>query len=593
MISCGINLEHDAGCCIIQDGEILQATLAERLDRRKYSNNWQISFEQVMHDLGLKITDIDVIVLSTGGGEVSESYGMFMDYACRCYSRLPQHIITVDHHVSHAYSASMVSPFMASATMVIDGGGNRGERGKSKETFFKFNGMTLTLLHENRNMARGIGKTYDAFTRIFGWSQMDAGKTMGLASYGLPDRLSGVRLFTVNGFDVVYHLNDVVVDEGIERKLKARLASQVDRDAIGRVIQFLRNHGVDFAYGEPPDSALSKDIAHFLQRETERAIIALTQHLYDVTRDENLCFAGGVALNCIANKKILDETLFQRLFVCPAASDKGQCLGNALYGYYVTLKGDKRIEWAGDFLGREYPNSRNESALASCPFVSWRYCSDEGLIDETVELILGKKIVGWFQGKSELGPRALGNRSILCDPRDPKMKDILNRRVKHREPFRPFAASILEDSVRDYFYMDCNSHSMTLAVRANENAQKLLPAIVHVDNTSRVQTISPEWTPVFYKLVQRFGEVAGVPAVLNTSFNDSGEPLVETPEDALKCFLNTDIDCLVIHNILIQKNIFHALVYRPFTRLRRHIWNFLRKCKRAFVIMPRMLIYSW
>jgi carbamoyltransferase len=274
--------------------------------------------------------------------------------------------------------------------------------------------------------------------------------------------------------------------------------------------------------------------------------------IHATTRAENLCVAGGVGLNIDANKRFLDEVGFKRLFVQPAASDTGIALGCALWGAHQILGLPRFWEMKSASLGRVYTEKEIEAAFQKYTdrIIVRRSKNVSG---EAAQLIARGKIIGWFQGGSEYGPRALGNRSILCDARDPHMKDIVNKKVKHREPWRPFAASVLAEKQREWFELDHPSPFMLLAASVVKEKRSLVPSIVHVDGTCRIQSVTREQNAPYYELLQAFEKETGVPLVLNTSFNDAGEPIVETPEDALRCFLNTEMDVLVIEQYVVEK----------------------------------------
>ena len=294
------------------------------------------------------------------------------------------------------------------------------------------------------------------------------------------------------------------------------------------------------------------DVAHAVQKVLETVMVEWGKKIHATTRAENLCVAGGVGLNIDANKRFLDEVGFKRLFVQPAASDTGIALGCALWGAHQILGLPRFWEMKSASLGRVYTEKEIEAAFQKYTdrIIVRRSKNVSG---EAAQLIARGKIIGWFQGGSEYGPRALGNRSILCDARDPHMKDIVNKKVKHREPWRPFAASVLAEKQREWFELDHPSPFMLLAASVVKEKRSLVPSIVHVDGTCRIQSVTREQNAPYYELLQAFEKETGVPLVLNTSFNDAGEPIVETPEDALRCFLNTEMDVLVIEQYVVEK----------------------------------------
>jgi len=262
--------------------------------------------------------------------------------------------------------------------------------------------------------------------------------------------------------------------------------------------------------------------------------------------------AGGVGLNSVANGRILAETPFEEIFIQPGAGDDGTSIGVAAYIYSSLLKNGRKYIMKDAYLGPSYSTEEVREFLQGKGATFQIYSTSE-LIEEVAELLSRGKIVGWFQGRMEFGPRALGARSILADPRNPKMKDILNEKVKHRESFRPYAPSVILEDAKEYFELDCPSPFMLLVARVREDKRKIIPAVTHVDGTARIQTVSREENSLYYDLIQRFKDITGVPLIINTSFNVRGEPIVCSPEDAYQCFLKTEMDCLVMENFLIKK----------------------------------------
>jgi len=294
------------------------------------------------------------------------------------------------------------------------------------------------------------------------------------------------------------------------------------------------------------------DVAYALQRIVEEAGVHMARHLYDRTRLPALCLTGGVALNCLMNKRIVEETPFQDVFIQPVANDAGTSLGSALYHYHAVLGRPRRYVFRSPYLGLAFSNAEIEEALRAKDVA---YQKVEDITRVTAERIAQGKIVGWFQGRMEAGPRALGHRSIVVDPTDASMKDRLNARVKKREHFRPFAPSVLEERVFDYFKMpkDHLSPYMILVGDVRQEKKEVIPAVTHADGTARVQTVNKEISPKYWRLIAEFERIKGVPVVLNTSFNEN-EPIVNTPQEAIECFLRTDFDVLAIGDFLVEKS---------------------------------------
>lgn len=380
---------------------------------------------------------------------------------------------------------------------------------------------------------------YDAFTQFCGFGELEAGKLMGLAPYGEKSEY--------------YHR----IRPLIRLKAGRHGLFWLDRSYFcpgrpgytSRMVTLLGQPRRD----EEPTCAKFANIAWACQRVTEEALIHSAQWLYERTRCKNLCLAGGVGLNSVANKRLVDETPFENVFVQPASSDTGCALGAALYYQHQILGMERRYHMRHAYLGREYSQAEIEAAIPQREDVAVEKPKD--LTATVARLLADQYIVGWFQGGSEIGPRALGHRSILCDPRRGQMKQILNDRVKHREMFRPFAPSVLAEKAHDYFEIDVASPFMLLVAPIRPDKRSVIPAVVHVDGTGRVQTVTREANGTYYDVIDAFGKLTDVPVILNTSFNIAGKPIVETPEDAVNCWLGTAIDCLVLGDRLLRKRV--------------------------------------
>jgi len=333
--------------------------------------------------------------------------------------------------------------------------------------------------------------------------------------------------------------------------------------------------GSDAAWEKSPALAHWQDLSWQVQDDTERALLERARRLHEATGAKNLCIAGGVGLNCVANGRIVREGPFENVWIQPAAGDDGIAIGCAYYGHLALRQQPRSYVMRHAYLGRRYGREDEQRAFASWPTrVVTRRERVTDIAAATAAQLAEGKIVGWFQGGSEFGPRALGNRSILADPRNPAMKDLLNARVKHRQSFRPFAPAVLAERSHEIFEDGVDSPFMLLSMNVRPEWQERVPAIVHVDGSARVQTVHRESNPAFHALLEAFAERTGVPVLLNTSFNVRGEPIVETPTDAMKCFLSTEIDVLVIHDLLIEKRWTYPLA-RPFMRfadrVRQHL----------------------
>lgn len=459
--------------------------------------------------------------------------------------------IVPEHHLSHACQAFLASPFEEAAILVLDGQGvplarTKGDqlsgclavgRGKDIEVFEEF------------PVRISIGGMYAAFTSQIGFETNQEGKTMGLAPYGSDvhykslrtDMRLGKKIFSLTSIKNLLHRNFLPVNQ------------QFNLPNYGKFLQKFSKRGK-----KSPITSEQEDLAFAVQELTEDVMIYLASELFKKTGLKKLCIAGGVGLNCVANYQVLINSGFEEIFVHPNPGDNGLVVGQALYVYNVLQGNARKYVATTDSLGREYSEidvkkAINESLIGN--EISIQQFGDlEEMYDQVSEEISNGKIVSWFQGKSEFGPRALGNRSILADPRRSDMKDILNSRVKFRESFRPFTPSVLAELSAEFFELNIESPFMLLAAYVKPGKGNVVPAITHVDNTARVQTVTRDVNERYYDLIQSFYRKTGVPMLLDTSFNVAGEPIVESPIDALKCFQSTDIDLLCIDRFILRKN---------------------------------------
>lgn len=535
IIVVGVNEGHDGGAAIVIDGVVKCAISEERLNRKKYSPGYLNSFFYCLNTLNLKIDDISLIVFSNYHKPLPNHYqGMLKSLG------IPQKkFITVDHHLSHAFGVYFLSPFDDALILVIDGQGNENDT----ESYYIGEGQKIEKIGGNsqtRNPAKGTGRTYEAFTNFLGWIDQEAGKTMALAAYGDPCAFK-IPLFTLKNTEIIGAL-DYKYEKG--------------------VIEFTKKYSLDFG---PPyargNTQKSANIAAYIQKELEKILIELVKELVRKTGKKKLCLAGGVALNCSVNAKLFQEDILEDIFVLPAASDKGQVIGNALYGFYKLEGYLPRNPLQNDYFGKEYSEEEIVAVLrrekgyiekhipTQCGF---QFEKQKSIVKTVAKLLVEGKIVGWFQRGSELGPRVLGHRSILCDPRKIEIKDKLNLQIKHRESFRPFAPSCLLEKSSEYFKCVKPFPYMLFTVSTKSDRINQIPGVVHIDGTARIQTVTEKDNDIFYYLIKEFYELTGIPMILNTSFN-SQEPIVETPENALSTFLKTEMDYLAIGNYLVKK----------------------------------------
>ena len=534
----GVNTGHDGGCALSVDGKIIIAISEERLTRKKCAHGWLNSLFYCLDNSNLTLNDIDLVVFSSYGNQLPKDF----DGGLSKFGFPKEKCISVDHHLSHACTAFLTSPYKKSLIFVYDSSGNNSDT----ESFYIGESNKIKKIGGNPfdDPFKGIVRAYEAFTSYFGWNSDEAGKTMGLASYGNRLKFEKYPIYSQTKDGWYYNNLEDLYADGVEKLLK--------KYKISNYKKYSKN------------SMEYIDLAAWIQYEFERAVLGTINKLYETTGIDTLCISGGGALNSVCNGMILEKTKIKNLFIFPASSDKGQCIGNALYGHYIYGKQNRQdYIWKSDYTGKNYnststlksinPESKafRENVISGAS--RYKFKVMKNTTKEVAKLIADGKIIGWFQEGSELGPRALGHRSIICDPRRAEMKDILNERVKHREGFRPFAPSILLEKSKEYFNLETPSPFMLLAVNVNEDKCKIIPAVTHVDNTARVQTVTKEDNGVYFDLINEFYKITNVPVILNTSFNLAGEPIVETPKDAMKCFLKTEMDYLVIDNLLIQK----------------------------------------
>jgi carbamoyltransferase len=573
----GINAyDHDVSACLLRDGEIAVAINKERITRKKHDTGfYQKVVDYCLAAEGISLDDVDLVVrncyvLPVEDLElrlVSQYVPEVMDEEERkqaktnpLYLSNSNKVVTVSHHLAHAYSAFAACPFDKGVVMVVDGVGNYSsdiaEPGqltknvnplaRESESYYSFDGSRIEtlkkvwlkpvrgFLSDEFYFMPGLGALYSRVSiYIFAhWNK--CGEVMGLAPYGRPDAIK--PLLEIKSDEVG------VPEWGVEFDKPFLPEQERDWEASSSMQHW-------------------KDVAWRVQDDAETLLLKRATWLRETTGAKNLCMAGGVALNCVANGRIVREAGFDNVWVQPAAGDDGIAIGCAYYGYLALLKKPRSSVMTHAFLGAPYSD---EAARAAAD--KWRVrlqtinTPSKNICRDTARLLSEGHVFAWFQGRSEFGPRALGNRSILADPRKAEMKDKLNKRVKHRQAFRPFAPVVLAERANEIFEGDEESPFMLLVKRVRPQWRDKIPAIVHVDGTARVQTVRQDQNERLYGLLKEFDAITGVPVLLNTSLNVKGEPIVETPADALACFLGTGIDYLALHDTLIAKNRFHRIV---------------------------------
>lgn len=551
---------QDSGASILrysEDGDVLDyvAISEERLVRKKYPYTFPVhSLNYCMEHYGLDSLD-QVDLLVTDYIRIKRWFNSGPAYNISEYDYLkikldidPAKIVTISHHMAHAAAVYYTSGFDDAAVLIVDGNGSD----LQTTSFLEGKGDDLKYLDMYR--AHGVGNLYGAVTQfILNLGMGGEGKTMGLAPYGeehppvldLRGDLDGIR----NDYSRI-----------MRRQPNSDVLHQIDDKY--RIYPFRERHPVCTDKDDVMNPYFSR-IAFEVQTEAERALTHLGKEIEKQVSSKNLCVCGGVALNSVANKIMFDATGFERIHVFPACSDSGIPFGLAVWGYYnASQLGDfkrRKMTFNNAYTGRDYPQAEIDDVLTRFDIPHSKTSPEE-----VAGLLAEGNIVAWFQGGSEFGPRALGHRSILADSRRGEMRDIVNRRVKHREGYRPFAPAIVADACSEYFDIEGESPYMLLV--ADVLKPDVVPAVTHIDNTARVQTVTSEGNGVFYELVKSFGDLTGVPCIMNTSFNDAGEPIVETPEDAIICFCGTEMDYLVLGDKLVSaEGLAKAALYKDMT----------------------------
>ena len=549
---------HDSAACLMRDGVVVAAASEERFTRKKHDEAFPTNaIEYCLTEGKLLVDDLDYI----GFYEkpfIKFKRILFSHVACfprslRSFVRaLPSWlnqklaipnlireelrydgpVYMIEHHLSHAASAFLVSPFREAALLTVDGVGEW-----ATATYGRGNDGNIELFKEIR-FPHSLGLLYTAFTSYLGFKVNSAEyKVMGLAPYGEPRYENEVRQLIDVADDGSFRLNM----EYFSYHYGLRMTNK----------RFDRLFGAPPREPEGPLEQRHRDLAASIQVVTEDVMLKMARYLHRETGSENLCLAGGVALNCVANGRIAREGPFKNLFIQPAAGDAGGALGVAAYIHHGVLGEPRRHVMRHAFLGPSYDTDEIRAFLTVKGAV-FEELDRAQLLEATAAAIVDQQVVGWFQGRMEFGPRALGSRSILADARNPKNQDTVNLKIKFRESFRPFAPAVLADRVNECFELDRESPYMLLVAQARDGRTKL-PATTHVDGSARIQTVDAETNPLFYDLLREFDRRTGTPVVINTSFNVRGEPIVCTPADALRCFLTTGMDVLVMDRFILWK----------------------------------------
>lgn len=559
----GLNyIFHDSSACLMQDGRILFAVEEERISRDKHTQKFPVNaIRACISNAGLTSSEIDHVAVSINPGkseaaklhhaaQLNGSSEKFLEYEFdrlrnrhlefwswyesewgqRKNSKPEVHFI--NHHESHAVGSYHVSPWDEAALLSIDGWGEW-----STTWMGCAKGRQITCFSESY-FPNSLGVFYSAATEFCGFKpNYDEGKTMGLAPTGNPDTF--------------YKFIDELVE--VDEQGQIHIVSKwFDFPSLtGELcsLALIKELGLPRLPGEPFEQH-HKDVAAAFQAVLENKILKIAGFLSKETGMENLVLSGGVALNSVANGRILKERIFKDIYLMPGAGDNGTCIGAAACTLAKVSPESACAHHDDPFTGTEFTSSEIEQTLAAAKIA---YKKSPDICAEVAEILSQNKIVGWFQGRMEFGPRALGNRSILANPASTEMKDKINAEVKHREVFRPFAPSVLAERSREYFDINVDVPFMLKVCEVHPHMRSKIPAVVHVDGTARLQTVHQNTNPRYYSLISNLEKHTGHPVVLNTSFNVMGEPIVHTPEQALRCFFSTGIDVLAIGDYIIKK----------------------------------------
>lgn len=583
---------HDSAACLIDNGELVSAAQEERFTRKKHDASFpKYSINFCLEWIGIKAADLDYVVFYDKPflkfERLLETYLAFAPKGFSSFATsLPvwlkdklfqksmilnelknvldpeidwaSRLLFSEHHLSHAASAFFPSPFENAAVLTMDGVGEW-----TTTSMAIGSGSELSVIKEI-HFPHSLGLLYSAFTYYIGF-KVNSGeyKLMGLAPYGEPKYTKLIKDYLINiKDDGSFHLDMSYFSYCTDLKMTSEK--------------------FDALFGGPArksDSMLTQrhmDLAASIQEVTEEIVIKLAKGIKKTTGQKYLCLAGGVALNCVANGKLLREKVFDKIWVQPAAGDAGGAIGAALSAYHLMLKMPRKVKsgdsMQGGFLGPEFAQEEIEKRLKDIGAI-FTVVSESDMINETARALCFGNAVGWHQGRMEFGPRALGGRSIIADSRSPTMQKQLNLKVKYRESFRPFAPSVLREHVDQWFNFDDESPYMLFVAEIHNNkklqisieekklfgiaklnvSRSHIPSVTHVDYSARIQTVREETNPKYHQLISKFYELTGCPLIVNTSFNVRGEPIVNTPEDAYSCFMGTDIDLLVIGNCILRK----------------------------------------
>jgi carbamoyltransferase len=580
---------HDAAAALLKDGILVAAAEEERFTRRKHDTRFpESAIAFCLRLAGIKASDLDYVVfyekpflkferiLYTAFATFPRSQRFFRESMISWLNeklfvkahisrklRLPaDRILFCEHHVSHAASAFFASPFEEAAIVTADGVGEwtTATIGQGRASW-KPSGVNSLDLSLELRFPHSLGLLYSAFTAFLGFEVNEGEyKVMGMAPYGearYVDQVHKVMQLAEDGsihLDMDYFSYHYSTEQSFTKKFVELFGPPRRPESPF----FTHKTHPERDGAEAQANQRYADVAASIQLVAEEALLKMARHAHRLTGSRRLCMAGGVALNSVANGRILRETPFEELYIQPAAGDSGGALGAALYAYHVLLGQPRRYVMEHAYYGEEYADGQIVAALDAVGLRHEVVADEQTLTGRVVDALTAGKAVGWFQGRFEWGPRALGNRSILADPRRAEMKEVVNAKIKFREPFRPFAPVVLEEETQKYFVLKSPERQfparfMLLVTPVEQAKQDVIPAVNHF-GTARVQTIRKEMNPPYYELVRQFGQETGVPVLMNTSFNLRGEPIVATPGDAINTFQKSGLDMLVMGHFLVEKD---------------------------------------
>lgn len=548
----GISASHNGSACLLKGDEIVVAIQEERLSRFKrhriHGAGPSRAVAYCLNYAGIDPSELSLVVLCIQGRAKDEIHDITSDPFLKVVAHGTP-TITIPHHYGHALSVFATSGFSESAILIVDGAGSPVD---------DFTPEELKLLNESSTDAwETISLYYASGTRVVplekhvvergAWLVMHDGEMPSFGSLG--------GMFSAVAEQIFDEPTEAGKVMGLAPYGEAVFPSNDFFDVVNGRFHFHDTVPLRFRHNErwPARRSECEALASSVQAALEAALLYLVQHLRELCSSDNLCYAGGVALNSVANERIIRESRYRNVYIMPAAEDSGTAIGAAYHGLWLLTRHNSQRRILHDAPGRTY-SPADVSAMLKTPNVEVVYSTD--VLSDAVQLLCDGKIIGWFDGGSELGPRALGQRSILCDPRSPDAKETLNRRVKMREAFRPFAPAVLLEEAANWFHFGDTSPESPFMLRVCEvkrERRNEVPAIVHVDGTGRVQTLTRENNGRFYELVKQFYDKTNVPMLLNTSFNRMGQPIIETPADAIQCLLDTGLDCCVFEDRIVFK----------------------------------------